>query len=46
MQSEILRKQAHLKQECFHQISQTIDGKHEIVFLNPNDPSYKAPTEA
>ena len=23
-----------------------IDDKHEIVFLNPNDPSYKAPTEA
>jgi len=22
-----------------------IDGTHEIVFLNPNDPSYKAPTE-
>ena len=22
-----------------------IDGKHEIVFLNPNDPNYKAPTE-
>ncbi len=22
-----------------------IDGKHEIVFLNPNDPSYKAPIE-
>ncbi len=21
-----------------------IDGKHEIVFLNPNDPNYKAPT--
>ena len=23
-----------------------IDGKHEIVFLNPNDPNYKAPTES
>ena len=22
-----------------------IDGKHEIVFLNPNDPGYKPPTE-
>ena len=22
-----------------------IDGKDEIVFLNPNDPNYKAPTE-
>jgi len=22
-----------------------IDGKHEIVFLNPNDPNYKPPTE-
>lgn len=22
-----------------------IDGKEEIVFLNPNDPNYKAPTE-
>jgi len=22
-----------------------IDGKHEIVFLNPNDPNYKAPTD-
>ena len=22
-----------------------IEGKHEIVFLNPNDPNYKAPTE-
>ena len=23
-----------------------IDGKHEIVFLNPNDPNYKPPTDA
>ena len=23
-----------------------IEDKHEIVFLNPNDPNYKAPTEA
>ncbi len=22
-----------------------IDGTHEIVFLNPNDPNYKAPTD-
>ncbi len=22
-----------------------IDGKHEIVFLNPNDPNYKPPVE-
>ena len=22
-----------------------IDGKHEIIFLNPNDPNYKPPTE-
>jgi len=22
-----------------------IEGEHEIVFLNPNDPNYKAPTE-
>ena len=22
-----------------------IDGKHEIVFLNPNDPNYKPPTQ-
>ncbi len=22
-----------------------IEGKHEIVFLNPNDPNYKPPTE-
>jgi len=22
-----------------------IEGKHEIVFLNPNDPNYKAPSE-
>lgn len=23
-----------------------IDGKHEIVFLNPNDPNYKPPSDA
>ena len=22
-----------------------IDGKHEIIFLNPNDPNYKPPTD-